>query len=580
MRNQIYLLLTLVVVFLFEGCQKEKVEMQYHLWEKIEIELEAQNDYVNPYTDVEIWVDLKGPGFDKRCYGFWDGGNNWKVRIMATTPGTWTWESGSNQKDTGLNTKKGTFHAVNWTAEEKLLNPLRRGMVRADEKGHSFEYADGTPMFWLADTWWPCMTNKYFWHEDDSVRKVGTPKAGFKDYVRYRKEQGFNGCMVIAAFPNWLKPGKMRWNVEGNWADEYGNWSFEVEGDQPDLDRINPAYFQTMDKKVDYLNANGFIPFIEASRRDIAEFWKDNFQWPDSYARYIRYLYFRYQGNIIFNSPIHLDSWKAGLTKEDWNQAANSIVNDYDWPPFGHMASANPPGDTYYAFGHTDEARWLSFHGVGNKCRDHYLFTSIPEIFSLENPVPIVNNEPYYDGLQWGNNAELGSDLAAYYSRVALYGSVFSGALAGHVYGANHIWNGNPKMPEAFLSQAAPQMELINGFLFSEGDTFRDLIEAKHLLRPYQTANEDDNMGWAYCMRTEDKNLFMLYFEKGCKKPLLSETQREVEYEFNWYDPETGEWIKTERVSANIRGFLQFPDFPEGDSISNKDWAVKVKITN
>lgn len=335
-----------------------------------------------------------------------------------------------------------------------------------------------------------------------------------------------------------------------------------------------------MDKKVDYLNANGFIPFIETSRRDIAELWKENYQWPESYARYIRYLYFRYQGNIIFNSPIHLDNWRAGLTKEDWNQAANSIVDDYDWPPFGHMSSANPPGDTYHAFGHTDEARWLTFHGVGNKCRDHYLFTTIPEMFRLENPVPIVNNEPYYDGLKWGNNAEQGSDLAAYYSRVALYGSVLSGALAGHVYGAHHIWNGNEKMPEAFLSKAAAQMQHIYDFLFSEGDSYRNLVEAKHLLKPYQTGNEDDNMGWAYCMRSENKDLFLLYFEQGCQKPLLYETQRDVEYEFNWYDPETGEWIKTEKVPANYRGFLQFPDFPEGKSISNKDWAVKVKIVD
>lgn len=223
MKTKIYLLLALINMLIIISCQEEKTITQHHLWEKIEIEFKSQNTYSNPYTDVEIWVDLKGPGFNKRCYGFWDGENNWKVRIMATTPGTWTWESGSNQKDVGLNKKKGAFAAIDWTDAEKLENPLRRGMIKADAKGHSFEYADGTPMFWLADTWWPCMTNKYFWYEDDKEREVGTPEAGFKDYVRYRKEQGYNGCMVIAAFPNWLKPGKMRWNVEGNWADEYGN---------------------------------------------------------------------------------------------------------------------------------------------------------------------------------------------------------------------------------------------------------------------------------------------------------------------------------------------------------------------
>lgn len=573
MKTNILIAPFLICLFgLILSCSSPSKE-KYRLWEKVEIELKAEDTYTNPYTDVEVWIDLKGPDFNKRCYGFWDGGNTWKIRIMAANPGEWKWISGSNQQDNGLNRKKGGFIAEDWTEAEKIENPLRRGMIKADDRGHAFEYADGTPMFWLADTWWPCMTKRYFWYDDDSTRKVGTPEAGFKDYVRYRKDQGFNGCMVIAAFPNWLNE-KKGWGG-GNWEDEKGNWSFVVKDNLPDLDQINPLYFQSMDKKVDYLNANGFIPFIETSRRDIGEFWKSNFEWPESYARYIRYLCFRYQGNIVFNSPVHLDAW--ALTKEDWNQAANIIVDDYNWPPFGHMASANPPGDTYHALGHTDEARWLTFHGVGNKYRDHYLFSTIPEIFGLENPVPIVVNEPYYDGLKWGNKADLGTDLAAYYSRVALYGSVFSGALAGHVYGANHIWNGDKQMPEAFVIKSAGQMNHIFNFMFSEGDVYTELIPAKHLLRPYQTSNTDNNMGWSYCMRTKNRDLYFLYFEKSCQKPVLTEALRETEYEFNWYNPSTGEWTRSERVKSTRRGFLEFPNFPDDGSVSNTDWALKIK---
>ena len=36
----------------------------------------------------------------------------------------------------------------------------------------------------------------------------------------------------------------------------------------PDVDRINPDYFKYIDRKIDYLNAHGFVPFIEVSRRD------------------------------------------------------------------------------------------------------------------------------------------------------------------------------------------------------------------------------------------------------------------------------------------------------------------------
>ena len=95
-----------------------------HTWQKVEITLEASNEYDNPYTEVDVWVQLKGPGFDRKCYGFWDGDNTWRIRVMATGEGTWSWTSGSNQDDRGLNGKKGNFESIGWTEAEKQENPL------------------------------------------------------------------------------------------------------------------------------------------------------------------------------------------------------------------------------------------------------------------------------------------------------------------------------------------------------------------------------------------------------------------------------------------------------------------------
>ena len=82
----------------------------WHVWEKVEITLQSQRQYGNPYTDVQVWVDLEGPGFDKRCYGFWDGGAEFRVRILATAPGRWTWESGANVTDPGLQGVRRRIH--------------------------------------------------------------------------------------------------------------------------------------------------------------------------------------------------------------------------------------------------------------------------------------------------------------------------------------------------------------------------------------------------------------------------------------------------------------------------------------
>jgi hypothetical protein len=44
--------------------------------------------------------------------------------------------------------------------------------------------------------------NRFKWYDDEVKRPIG-PRAGFKDYVRLRKAQGYNWVSMIAAYPNW-----------------------------------------------------------------------------------------------------------------------------------------------------------------------------------------------------------------------------------------------------------------------------------------------------------------------------------------------------------------------------------------
>jgi hypothetical protein len=123
-----------------------------HVWEKQELTFTAANPYANPYTEITVWVDLAGPGFQKRVYGFWDGDRTFRVRLLATVPGTWTWRSGSTPPDQGLAGKTGSFVATAWSEEEKKQNPLRRGFLRPTTNNHALEQADGTPFFVIGDT--------------------------------------------------------------------------------------------------------------------------------------------------------------------------------------------------------------------------------------------------------------------------------------------------------------------------------------------------------------------------------------------------------------------------------------------
>ena len=94
----------LIVVLVFVMSQITVAQDVIHIWEKKELTFTATNSYKNPYTEVTVWVDLTGPGFKKRIYGFWDGGQIFHLRLVATQPGTWTWKSGSSPQDPGLRT--------------------------------------------------------------------------------------------------------------------------------------------------------------------------------------------------------------------------------------------------------------------------------------------------------------------------------------------------------------------------------------------------------------------------------------------------------------------------------------------
>jgi len=158
-----------------------------HAWEKHEIVLEANDSHANPYMDVDVGVRLRGPGgFNKKVYGFWDGGNTFRVRVTATRPGTWTWESFANVDDPGLRGRSGAYEAVAWTEAEKEGNLCRRGFVRPTANRHAFELADGTPFFWLADMWLAAATQYYPWRDDEREYPIG-PEVGFNPSSTPRK---------------------------------------------------------------------------------------------------------------------------------------------------------------------------------------------------------------------------------------------------------------------------------------------------------------------------------------------------------------------------------------------------------
>ena len=610
----------LSILLIFISCKKEAVTT-VKVFEIHEIVFKAKNSYSNPYTDVEMGVVLNGPGgFSKKIYGFWNGGNEFVVRVAATAPEKWQWKSFSNQSDDGLNNKSGEFMASTWSEQEIEANSNRRGFIQATENGHALQYADGTPFFMVGDTWWAASTWRFPLKgiEPDNDYVPAKDNISFENTLNFRKKQGYNTIAMIAAYPNWYadeypaeyinKDGvgiRQAWEKNKiptgkDMHDELGNMPFERLEQMEilaDYDRINPEYFKSLDNKMKYLNEQGFIAFLETVRRDHGPSWKKYFNFQESYSRYVQYIIARYGAyNLIF-SGIHLD-WINDdfcLPADEFNKVLTYHYEKYGGLPYGQPHTILIDGSTLTQFGHGSEAPWLNMHSVGNVPRNHGFYPMIESLFELESPYPSANLEPYYPG--WDNvfhNDVAGerpvpnSERDNYFGRTQMYGSVLSGGLAGHIYGTGAYCgstNGEPKAEgerpyiwEGLNYSSGAQMQYLANFILSEGDKYQQCVPARKKLKPYKAngAPEEGLDGWSFMLLALEKDLAFIYFENKAEIPVVTGLMANQSYHLEWFNPENGEWKSKVELETDQEGILSLEKFPSNNKVSDKDWALKI----
>jgi hypothetical protein len=246
------------------------------------------------------------------------------------------------------------------------------------------------------------------------------------------------------------------------------------------------------------------------------------------------------------------------------------------------LLSANANPSTLENWG---EDAWVTLHQIGNM-REHNNYWYLTEIFQSPHPQPALNGEPYYSGyadprsVGYKYGAPGGTEKDDQFVRSAMYGSFLSGGLAGHVYGAEAIWGGDieaqapVKMWDAFQWNSARQMQHLRTFAFSIGNRYQELVPNADLVSPNRTANLRSYEGWAYCARTPDKDIFLLYFEKGCPRSQVRGAKLQTKYQAQWFDPRTGTWqdVSNGTLQSNAIGIIMLPDFP-----SDSDWGLRLK---
>jgi hypothetical protein len=424
----------------------------------------------------------------------------------------------------------------------------------------------------LGDTWWAVGTWRYPWRDDGADHGIG-PEMGLKEMVQYRKRQGLNCIAVIASLHAWADDGKPAHIVADDGTAIRSAWRnrptssaksmHNTRGERPfafpgrvpgyedvypDVDRIVPTYFDELDTKIDYLNSQGFVVFLEPTRRDHSMAWMKYYDWPNSWIRFVQYVWRRYGAHNVVLSPIHLDYLGASIPASEYRKVIDLMIGQYGMPPFGQLISANPHETARRNFG--DDCQWLTLHMAGNGERYHNRYEAfVTGDFASKPTRPCLNGEPHYAGWYESRGGSKGGtpddDLDM---RSAMYGSVLCGGLAGHIYGANYLWEGEvedrekDQMWETIAWRSGGQLQHLKAFVTSLGPAYTELVPHRDLVTPNESGPGNGFRGWAFCARTDDQRVFLVYLEVGCRAATLRGALPGATYDALAMDPATGLW--------------------------------------
>jgi hypothetical protein len=132
--------------------------------------------------------------------------------------------------------------------------------------------------------------------------------------------------------------------------------------------------------------------------------------------------------------------------------------------------------------------------------------------------------------------------------------------------------------------QSANEVRLAPAFLMADGVDYQDLVPHRELLSVFKgdapawvgagPARVAPQEGWAYCMRTEDKKYFKLYFERNAARPDLAGALPNAAYKAQWFDPRTGAWsgAGAGTLTSDVQGRIALPACPT----SADDWGLSL----
>ena len=392
----------------------------------VELPFTADRDHQDPFNKVAVDVVFTDPtGRELRVPAFWAGKNVWKARYASPLAGTHTFRSESHPADEGLHGVRGRVQIKRYSGS----NPLYvHGPLRVADSKHHLEHADGTPFFWLGDTWWMGLSKRLTWPED------------FRRLAQDRKQKGFNVVQIVVGPPPDSHPFDPRSvNEQGfPWEKEYT--------------AIRPAYFDAADERIMYLVDEGFTPCLFGMWG-----YHIRFMGLERAKQHWRYLVARYGALPVVwsaageaNLPWYL---APGFPYHDHEQvrkwtAVTRYLREID--PFKRLVTVHPTGIGGTSRDAIDDATLLDFDMLQTPHGQHEAVPVTLEIVRRSRSglpaMPTINGEAAYEMLN--------DTLPTRWTRQMFWLCMTNGA-AGHTYGANGIWqvngHGDPHGPSPHM---------------------------------------------------------------------------------------------------------------------------------
>jgi hypothetical protein len=129
-------------------------------------------------------------------------------------------------------------------------------------------------------------------------------------------------------------------------------------------------------------------------------------------------------------------------------------------------------------------------------------------------------------------------------------------------------------MWDAFRWNSSNMMRNLATFALSDGTRYQSLVPDADLVVPNRTHDVNAFTQWAYCARTDTKDLFLIYYEKDCPSGVARGALPETTYRALWFDPRAGTWTAVAprgSLKSDRWGRIAVPGKP-----STGDWGLKL----